>query len=84
MNTITVLGLAAAALTTVSFLPQVLQSYKTRDTHGISLRMYAVFTPGVALWLIYGIAIGDLPIIVANAITLALCLAVLVLKLKHG
>lgn len=78
------LGFIAAACTTASFVPQVVHSWRTRDTRGISLGMYTVFTGGIALWLVYGVVRGDWPIIVANGITLALCLAVVALKLRHG
>ena len=84
MNSTTLIGLLAATLTTAAFVPQVVRSLRTRDTRGISLVMYSVFTTGIALWLAYGIAIGDLPIIVSNTITIFLCAAVLVLKLRHG
>ena len=81
---ITTLGLLAALLTTVAFLPQVLHTLATRDTRGISLRMYAIFTAGVALWLVYGLLTGDLPLVAANAVTLVLAGAILILKLRHG
>lgn len=84
MNSTTLIGLLAATLTTGAFVPQVVRSLRTRDTRGISLVMYSVFTTGIALWLAYGIAIGDLPIIVSNTVTIFLCAAVLVLKLRHG
>ena len=77
------LGFIAGALTTAAFVPQVLKSWQTRDLTGISLRMYSLFTAGVALWLIYGIALTSWPIIIANAITLALAAGVLILKLRH-
>lgn len=76
-------GYLAAALTTLAFLPQALHSWKTRDLSGISLPMYALFTAGVALWLIYGIFIASMPVIIANAITLLLAAMVLWLKLAH-
>lgn len=75
------LGYPAAFLTTVAFVPQAWQSWRTRDLSGISLPMYTLFTTGVALWLGYGIAIGSLPVIVANAITLLLAALVLWLKI---
>ena len=75
-------GYAAAILTTVSFVPQALKSWQTRDLSGVSLAMYSLFTLGVALWLVYGVMLGSWPIIVANAITLALAGVVLTLKLK--
>ncbi|MCP9815636.1 SemiSWEET family sugar transporter [Synechococcus sp. GreenBA-s] len=67
---IAVLGYLAASLTTVSFIPQVVKTLRTGDTSGISLRMYALFTSGIALWGLYGLLTGDGPLIVANAITL--------------
>lgn len=76
-------GYAAAGLTTLSFIPQAVHSWSTRDLSGISLTMYALFTLGVALWMLYGIALESWPIILANAITLALAGSVLVLKLQH-
>jgi MtN3 and saliva related transmembrane protein len=81
---ITALGLLAALLTTVAFLPQVLHTLATRDTRGISLRMYVIFVAGVLLWLIYGLLTRDLPLIVANAVTLVLAGTILYLKLRHG
>jgi MtN3 and saliva related transmembrane protein len=76
------LGYAAASLTTLSFVPQAWLTFRSRDTSGISLAMYAAFTVGVALWLVYGIALGEWPIIVANAVTLALAAVILTMKLK--
>ncbi len=77
------IGYAAATLTTVSFVPQALKTFRTRDVSGISLGMYSLFAIGVALWLVYGVMLGEAPIYVANAITLALALAVLVMKLRY-
>ena len=76
------IGVVAAVLTTASFLPQVWHSFKTRDVSGISLGMYSVFTVGIALWLVYGLLIGAWPLILANGITLAFALAILVMKLR--
>lgn len=75
------IGYAAATLTTASFLPQAVLTLRTRDTRGISLAMYSAFTAGVALWLLYGLALGQWPIIVANAVTLALAATILLTKL---
>ncbi len=86
MNTQDWLGYAAAALTTGSFLPQAVLTLRTRDTRGISLAMYSAFTAGVALWLLYGIALEQWPIVVANAVTLALATTILATKIvvEHG
>ncbi len=77
------IGYIAASLTTLSFLPQAVHTFRTRDVSGISLGMYALFTVGVALWLVYGLLLGAWPLIVANAVTLALALAILVMKLCY-
>lgn len=79
---IDLLGYAAAALTTASFVPQAWLSFRTGDVSGISLGMYASFTVGVALWLAYGVVLGAWPIVVANAITLLLALFILGMKLR--
>ena len=76
------IGLVAAMLTTISFLPQTLMVLRTGRTEGISLCMYALFTTGVAGWLAYGVLVSSLPIILANAITLALAATILMLKLR--
>ena len=78
------IGLAAATLTTISFLPQVVRSLRTRDTHSISFGMYTLFTIGISLWLVYGLLSHDLPVTLANGVTLVLALIVLALKLRYG
>jgi len=74
-------GSFAATCTTLAFIPQAVHSYQTRDLSGISLPMYSIFTTGVAMWLVYGLLKYDWPIIIANAITLALAFIILVLKI---
>ena len=78
------LGYVAATLTTLAFVPQALKTIRSRDTGGISLGMYSVFTVGIALWLVYGLALRAWPIVGANAITLALAGAILAMKLRYG
>ena len=75
------LGFAAAALTTSSFVPQAVLTLRTKDVSGISLSMYSAFTLGVALWLVYGIVLRAWPIVVANALTVALAATILVTKI---
>jgi len=77
-------GYVAASLTTIAFVPQAWKTWKTRSAAGVSLRMYAIFTLGVAMWLAYGVMIGAWPVIVANIVTLALSLFILVMRLKYG
>lgn len=76
-------GYCAATLTTCSFAPQAWLTFRTRDVRGISLVMYSIFATGVALWLAYGLLLGAWPIVAANAITLALALAILAMKLRY-
>lgn len=75
-----VIGSAAALFTTISFIPQALKVIKTRDTRSISLGMYTIFSGGVTLWLVYGIMKHDMPIIIANAVTLVFALTILWFK----
>ena len=79
----TVLGLAAATLTTAAFLPQAIKTWRTRKTRDISLGMFSVLCAGICLWLAYGFLRGDLPLIIGNAITLVLAGTILVFKLKY-
>ncbi len=83
-TSVVVIGFLAGTLTTASFLPQVLQTIKTRKTKDISLGMYSAFTFGVFLWLIYGIALNSPPVYLTNGITLILAGTILFLKVKHG
>ncbi len=82
MNHTELIGYAAAVLTTLAFVPQVIHIWRLRAAHGISLGMYAIFTSGVALWLVYGLLLGAWPLIVANAVTLTLSLCIIALKIR--
>ena len=77
-------GYLAAILTTGSFVPQAVMTIRSRNTRGISLAMYVFFTVGVALWLIYGIALESWPMILANTVTLGLAATILALKVRYG
>jgi len=77
------IGTIAAVLTTISFLPQALHTFRTKDVRGISLGMYSAFTLGVAMWLVYGLLLGAWPVVIANLITLALASTILVMKLRY-
>jgi MtN3 and saliva related transmembrane protein len=83
MNSFThqLLGLLAGGLTTAAFVPQVLQVWRSRSARDISLGMYLIFISGIALWLLYGLESNDLPISIANTITLLLASAILAMKL---
>jgi MtN3 and saliva related transmembrane protein len=83
MNYIEIIGLIAAFSTTVSFLPQAVKTIRTKDTSGISLSMYAVFTFGTLFWLIYGILSPSFPVALANAVTFLFASIILIYKLKY-
>ena len=83
MSTVTIVGFAAAVLTTASFLPQAFKTIRTKNTSGISLFMYSLFAAGTLLWLLFGIFSNNMPILVANAITLLFSVIILVYKIKY-
>ncbi|NJD07773.1 MAG: hypothetical protein FIA97_14945 [Methylococcaceae bacterium] len=78
------IGMAAGSLTTLSFIPQVVKTWKSRSAEDISLGMFLLFSLGVLLWLVYGWAIGSFPIILFNLITLALSGSIIGMKLQFG
>jgi MtN3 and saliva related transmembrane protein len=84
MDAATLVGMTAGFLTTVAFVPQVAKIWRTRSARDISLPTFALFTLGVALWLLYGIARNEIAITLWNAITLLLALAIVVMKLRFG
>lgn len=77
-------GIAAALLTTLCWIPQAARTIRTRDTRSISLVTQAAFTLGIALWLAYGLLLGSLPLILANGVSLVLVATILVMKLRYG
>ena len=77
------LGVAAGVLTTLSFVPQVLRTWRTKSSEDVSLGMLLAFNGGITLWLIYGILVRKPSIIFANGITLVLALTLLALKVKY-
>jgi MtN3 and saliva related transmembrane protein len=79
-----ILGYIAASLTTAAFVPQAFRTIHSRNTRGISLWMYVIFTSGIALWFVYGLATRQWPVVVANAVTFPLAATILALKLRHG
>ena len=81
---ITIIGLVAAFCTTISFLPQAVKTIQTKNTSGISLPMYFLFTLGTLMWLIYGLLSANIPIVIANAITLIFASIILIYKMKYN
>ena len=83
MDTITLTGYIAGTLTTISFVPQVLRTWKLRETKDFSLAMLLLFAAGMLLWTAYGIWINSYPIIAANVITFGLVLFLLGMKIRY-
>ena len=83
MSITTIIGLLAAIATTSSFLPQAIETIRTKNTSGISLGMYSIFSFGTLLWFIYGIMDIDWPLIIANGITLIFACVILAYKIKY-
>jgi MtN3 and saliva related transmembrane protein len=81
---INIVGAAGAVLTTLCWLPQAVKVIREKETRALSLPATAAFTAGIVLWLIYGLAIGDWPLIGSDAITLAPMAVILGMKLRHG
>jgi MtN3 and saliva related transmembrane protein len=81
---ITTLGIVAGFCTTISIVPQIVKTYRTRHTEDLSLGMFCLLALGVATWCAYGVLIKALPVIIANAITFVLVVYIIMMKLRHG
>jgi MtN3 and saliva related transmembrane protein len=78
------IGMGAAVLTTLAYVPQVVRIVRTRSAHDISWWMFGIMTAGATLWLVYGLQLPSLPVVAANVVTLALLALILVLKWRFG
>lgn len=84
MDPIFLIGSTAAVLTTFAFVPQLIKAAKSKKTGDLSLLMYVLFSLGVSLWMVYGILLGEAPIIIANALSLIMGLYLVCLKVKYS
>lgn len=82
MDQLTVIGLVAGLITTLGFVPQVVKGYRSGSMEDVSLTMPMALMVGMGLWLVYGILLGDLPIILWNAVSIGLNAAMVFLKLR--
>ena len=78
-----IIGLVAAFLTTAAFVPQVIRTLKTKSTRDISLGMFTMMFTGTALWLVYGLMIDELPVILANSVSVCLSFIIFFFKLRE-
>jgi len=79
----TVVGSVAAVCTTGAFVPQVVRVWRLKSAGHLSLPTFVLFSFGVAVWLAYGVLIDSLPVILANAATLGLSLALVFFKVRY-
>jgi MtN3 and saliva related transmembrane protein len=84
LSMVDLIGITGATLTTLCWLPQAIKILRERDTRAISLPATAAFTVGIGLWLVYGLALVDWPLIGSTSVELALMSVILGLKLRYG
>ncbi len=82
-NIISYVGFFAGFCTTIAFIPQAIKAWKSKSTKDISLLMFLIFTTGVIFWLIYGVLLSELPLVIANAVTLVFAISILIAKIKY-
>ena len=81
---IELIGIFAGLCTTISFIPQIIQIYRAKSAKSISFPMYIIFSIGVGLWVIYGSLIHATAVVLANSVTLALSILILIMKIRWG
>jgi MtN3 and saliva related transmembrane protein len=84
MSEIIWLGYLAAFLTSVGFVPQVIKSYRMRETRDLSLLMLLITAAGLALWLAYGLAVNEPALIAANSVSFPIAAILVAAKLRYG
>ena len=82
MDSAKIIGLVAGLLTTISFVPQVVKTWRSKSAKDLSLVMFLLYCTGMLLWTIYGFMLNELPLILWNIITLVLSLVILFFKIK--
>ena len=83
MDQFIVIGLVAGLITTMGYVPQVIKGYRSGRMEDVSILMPLVLIIGMSLWLIYGIILGDIPIILWNAVSVILNSGMVVLKIRY-
>lgn len=84
MENADLMGYAAGLLITISLLPQVIKSYRTKSTKDISLARYAFYISGLSLWILYALSIGSMPLFLMSLFEALLAFCVLGMKLRYG
>lgn len=83
MDIALITGYVAGTFTTIAFLPQVIRSWKLKETRDLSLVMLVVLGTGISLWILHGFWVNSLPLIISNMVTITLVACLLILKLKY-
>ena len=83
INIITIIGLTAAAFTTIALFPQLIKVWKTKSTRDISTGMFSLYCCGVFLWFVYGICLNNLPLMIANSLAFIQGIIILIFKAKY-
>lgn len=84
MDPVELIGLLAGAMTTSAFIPQAVQTWRTRSARDVNLGLLVLLVVGNSLWLTYGALMGSWGLVAANIVTVPLCALILVVKLRHG
>lgn len=84
MTAIQILGMTAGSISAITFLPQVIKTWKSKSAGDISLLTFTFATTSVVMWLIYGIILGDVPIIYTNSLVLICSVIMLYFKFRFG
>lgn len=84
MNLNNIIGIIAGIITTSALIPQALKIYKTKSAKDVSLTMFVFMAIGIALWFFYGVLIKELPVILANFISLILIFSIIFMKIRYG
>ena len=83
MNLVTLLGLIAGTLTTSAYFPQLIKTWRSKSAGDISWTMLITLCLGIILWLVYGVYVHDVPVILANVLTLVFTSVILILKIRY-
>lgn len=79
-----IFGLIGGSLGIISFIPQIIKSYRSKQTRDLSARMFSLLVVGNILWIIHGTIHQDFALILTNSIAMGMTLSVLIMKLRFG
>ena len=83
MTEVDILGYAAGAITSLTFLPQVIKTWKEKSAKDISLLMFVIAAINEVMWIVYGALLNNWVIILTNVIVLVMSLTMIYLKFRY-